>query len=73
MLCFDPSLTYDVRRVKGEGMTGGGLFDCSFTGEGAIAVTAHGQPTVIPVTPTAPRIRRGGSGEMFQLKLQGEE
>jgi uncharacterized protein (AIM24 family) len=98
VLCFDPSLTYDIRRVKGEGMSGGGLFNCSFTGEGLIAVTAHGQPMVIPVTPTAPvfvdtdavigwstsvetsihksesakSLLKGGSGEMFQLKLQGE-
>jgi hypothetical protein len=26
----------------------------SFTGEGAIAATAHGQPMVVPVTPMAP-------------------
>jgi uncharacterized protein (AIM24 family) len=98
VLCFDPSLTYDIRRVKGEGMSGGGLFNCSFTGEGSIAITTHGQPMVIPVSPTTPvfvdtdaiigwsttletsihrsesakSFIKGGSGEMFQLKLHGE-
>jgi uncharacterized protein (AIM24 family) len=98
VLCFDPSLTYDIRRVKGEGMTGGGLFNCNFTGEGSIAVTSHGQPMVIPVSLSAPvlvdtdavigwsaaletsihksesakSLLKGGSGEMFQLRLEGE-
>jgi uncharacterized protein (AIM24 family) len=54
VLCFDSSLAYDVRRVKGAGMSGGGLFNCSFTGEGSLAVTAQGQPMVIAVTPAAP-------------------
>jgi uncharacterized protein (AIM24 family) len=54
VLCFDPSLSYEIRRVKGEGMSGGGLFNCHFTGEGSIAVTADGQPMVIPVTASAP-------------------
>jgi len=98
VLCFDPSLAYEIRRVKGEGMAGGGLFNCGFSGAGAMAVTAHGQPMVIPVTPAAPvfvdtdaiigwsaaletsirksesakSLLKGGSGELFQLKLEGE-
>jgi uncharacterized protein (AIM24 family) len=98
VLCFDPSVTYEIRLIKGAGMTGGGLFNCGFSGEGSIAVTAHGQPMVIPVTPTTAvyvdtdaaigwstqlqasihksegvkSFIKGGSGEAFQLKLQGE-
>jgi uncharacterized protein (AIM24 family) len=98
VLCFDPSLQYDIRLVKGAGMNAGGLFNCSFTGDGAIALTAHGQPMVIPVSPAAPVLVdtdavigwtaslqtsihrsegvksfiKGGSGEMFQLQLEGE-
>ena len=97
VLCFDESLHYDIRLIKGAGMNAGGLFNCSFSGVGSIAVTAHGQPLVIPVTPEAPvlvdtdavigwtaalqtRIHtsegfksfiKGGSGEMFQLGLEG--
>src|SRR6185437_5566511 len=98
VLCFDPSLQYDIRLVKGAGMAGGGLFNCAFTGDGSIAVTSHGQPMVIPVTPDQPilvdtdavigwsgsleagihrseslrSLLKGGSGEAFQLTLQGE-
>lgn len=54
VLAFDPTLNYDIRMVKGAGMTGGGLFNCVFDGQGALAVTAHGTPMVIPVTPEAP-------------------
>lgn len=98
VLCFEPSLEYEIRLVKGAGMNAGGLFNCSFTGDGAIALTAHGQPMVIPVSPGVPvlvdtdavigwtaslqtsihrseGIRsfiKGGSGEMFQLQLEGE-
>jgi uncharacterized protein (AIM24 family) len=98
VLCFDPSLDYDIRLIKGAGMNAGGLFNCGFTGAGSIAVTAHGQPMVIPVAPTAPvlvdtdavigwtaslqadihrsegikSLVKGGAGEMFQLRLQGE-
>ena len=98
VLCFDPSVDYDIRLVKGGGMPGGGLFNCVFSGEGSVAVTSHGQPMVIPVT-TGGRVLvdtnavigwsdsleasihrsegvksfiKGGSGEMFQLSLQGE-
>jgi uncharacterized protein (AIM24 family) len=35
-------------------MNAGGLFNCSFSGTGSIALTSHGQPMVIPVTPDAP-------------------
>jgi uncharacterized protein (AIM24 family) len=53
VLCFDDSMHYDIRLIKGAGMNAGGLFNTHFTGAGSIAVTAHGQPMVIPVRPTA--------------------
>lgn len=34
VLCFDPTLQYDIRLVKGAGMFGGGLFNSLFTGHG---------------------------------------
>lgn len=98
VLCFDPSLQYEIGLVKGAGMAGGGLFNCAFSGDGSIAITAHGQPLVIPVAPDQPvlvdtdavigwsgslqagihrsegvkSLLKGGSGEAFQLSLQGE-
>jgi uncharacterized protein (AIM24 family) len=49
VLCFDPSLRYDIKMVQGAGMFGGGLFNSVFTGQGRLAITSHGQPVVIPV------------------------
>lgn len=55
VLCFDPSLAYDIQRVQGAGgMMGGGLFNSVFSGQGRLAITCDGQPIVIPVSPQAP-------------------
>ncbi|MFI5619403.1 AIM24 family protein [Streptomyces sp. NPDC051567] len=54
VLCFDPTLSYEIKVVKGAGMTGGGLFNSVFTGTGKLAVVCDGSPLVIPVTPQAP-------------------
>ncbi len=54
VLCFDPSLGYEIKMLKGAGMVGGGLFNSLFTGTGKLAVVCDGNPIVIPVTPQAP-------------------
>ncbi|WP_344124671.1 AIM24 family protein [Streptomyces blastmyceticus] len=54
VLCFDPTLSYDIKVVKGAGMTGGGLFNSVFTGHGKLGVICEGNPIVIPVAPGAP-------------------
>ncbi|WMX44464.1 AIM24 family protein [Streptomyces roseicoloratus] len=54
VLCFDPTLQYEIKTVKGAGMTGGGLFNSVFTGYGKLALMCEGNPIVIPVTPQAP-------------------
>ncbi|KOG54277.1 hypothetical protein ADK76_24315 [Streptomyces griseoflavus] len=54
VLCFDPSLSYEISTVKGAGMTGGGLFNSVFTGQGKLGVVCEGNPIVIPVSPQAP-------------------
>ncbi|WP_330299175.1 AIM24 family protein [Streptomyces sp. NBC_00503] len=54
VLCFDPTLSYEIKMVKGAGMTGGGLFNSLFTGTGKLAVVCDGNPIIIPVTPEAP-------------------
>ncbi|MEU4271832.1 AIM24 family protein [Streptomyces sp. NPDC026092] len=54
VLCFDATLSYEIRTVKGAGMTGGGLFNSVFTGQGKIALACEGTPIVIPVTPQSP-------------------
>lgn len=54
VLCFDATLSYEIKTVKGAGMTGGGLFNSLFTGYGKLAVICEGSPIVIPVTATHP-------------------
>ncbi|MCB5165567.1 AIM24 family protein [Streptomyces bambusae] len=54
VLCFDPTLSYEIKTVKGGGMVGGGLFNSVFTGQGKLAVICDGSPIVIPVTPQLP-------------------
>lgn len=54
VLCFDASLSYEIKTVKGAGMTGGGLFNSLFSGYGKLAIICEGSPIVIPVTAQAP-------------------
>lgn len=54
VLCFDAGLQYDIQRISGAGMSGGGLFNSVFTGVGRIAVISDGTPVAIPVTAQLP-------------------
>ncbi|KPI33914.1 MULTISPECIES: AIM24 family protein [unclassified Streptomyces] len=54
VLCFDPTLSYEIKMVKGAGMAGGGLFNSLFTGTGKLAVICDGHPIIIPVTAQNP-------------------
>jgi len=49
ILAFESTLTWDINRVEGASMLSGGLFNTTFTGSGALAVTAHGTPVVLQV------------------------
>ncbi|WP_128374529.1 AIM24 family protein [Streptomyces cavernae] len=54
VLCFDATLSYSIKTVKGAGMTGGGLFNSVFTGQGRLGLVCEGNPLVIPVSPQQP-------------------
>ncbi|ARF57962.1 AIM24 family protein [Streptomyces gilvosporeus] len=54
VLCFDPSLSYEIKVVKGAGMVGGGIFNSVFSGHGKLGMMCEGNPVVIPVSPQAP-------------------
>ncbi|MFD5507741.1 AIM24 family protein [Streptomyces sp. NPDC127051] len=54
VLCFDPTLAYEIKMLKGGGMTGGGLFNSLFTGTGKLALVCDGHPIIIPVTAQNP-------------------
>ncbi|MFD4974323.1 AIM24 family protein [Streptomyces sp. NPDC058424] len=54
VLCFDATLSYQIKTVKGSGIAGGGLFNSVFTGQGLLGLVCEGSPQVIPVTPQRP-------------------
>ncbi|WP_371790290.1 AIM24 family protein [Streptomyces sp. NBC_01471] len=54
VLCFDSTLSYEIKTVKGSGIAGGGLFNSLFTGSGKLGLICEGNPIVIPVTPQQP-------------------
>jgi uncharacterized protein (AIM24 family) len=54
VLCFDASLSYDIKTVKGSGIAGGGLFNSVFDGHGRLGLVCDGTPLVIPVSAQAP-------------------
>lgn len=54
VLCFDSTLSYEIKTVKGSGIAGGGLFNSLFTGYGKLGLICEGNPIVIPVTPQQP-------------------
>jgi uncharacterized protein (AIM24 family) len=53
VLAFEPTLSWDIRRIEGASMFAGGLFNTILEGTGWVAVTAHGTPVVLQTdTPT---------------------
>lgn len=49
VLAFESALTWDIHRVEGASMVSGGLFNTTFTGRGALAVTVFGTPVLLNV------------------------
>lgn len=55
LLAFEDTVSYDItmhRRVAG--MMAGGLFSARLTGQGLVAITTHGHPLTLRVTPNDP-------------------
>ncbi|CAM3192540.1 AIM24 family protein [Nocardioides dubius] len=46
LLAFDATLTWDINKIKGAGMLAGGFFNTTIGGQGTVAVTSVGKPTV---------------------------
>jgi uncharacterized protein (AIM24 family) len=47
LLAFDATLDWDVHRVQGAGMMSGGLFNTLVQGQGTVALTSDGPPTLL--------------------------
>ena len=53
VLAFEPTLSWDIRRIEGASMFAGGLYNTILEGSGWVAVTSHGTPVVLQTdTPT---------------------
>jgi uncharacterized protein (AIM24 family) len=47
ILAFEPTLSWDIRRIEGASMFAGGLFNTVLQGTGWVAVCSHGSPVVL--------------------------
>lgn len=47
VLAFEPSLSWDIERIKGGAMMAGGLFNTRLEGHGWVAITTDGDPVVL--------------------------
>ncbi|MFT7598586.1 MAG: hypothetical protein ACI8TP_001509 [Acidimicrobiales bacterium] len=47
VLAFEPSLSWDIERVKGVAMAAGGVFNTRLQGTGWVAITTDGDPVVL--------------------------
>jgi uncharacterized protein (AIM24 family) len=55
VLAIDNTLSYDIKMMKSvAGVVGGGLFNVRVSGSGMIALTTHGDPVTLLVTPENP-------------------
>ena len=51
LLAYSSDLEWDITTIKGAGMVAGGLFTFKLWGSGFVALTTHGNPLVLTVTP----------------------
>ncbi|MEZ5342349.1 MAG: AIM24 family protein [Acidimicrobiales bacterium] len=47
ILAFEPTLTWEIERVRGAGIMSGGLFNTRLEGHGWVAITSNGDPVVL--------------------------
>lgn len=55
LLAFEDTVSYDITMIRRvAGMMAGGLFSVKLTGHGMVAITTHGSPLTLRVTPSDP-------------------
>lgn len=47
LLAFDADIAWDIKRVQGAGLLGGGLFNLELTGHGTVGLTCDGPPMLL--------------------------
>ena len=80
LLAFDSGIDWDIKRVEGAGMVGGGLFNMGLHGTGWVAILSDGPPVLLDVgaAPTfadaqAAITWSSGVHDRAQDRLQDEE
>jgi uncharacterized protein (AIM24 family) len=53
-LAYSQGIEWDIVVTKGAGVAAGGLFSLKLSGTGYVAITSHGKPLVLGVTPEHP-------------------
>ena len=54
LLAFSPSISWDIKMIKGAGAMAGGMFTVELKGTGYLALVSKGEPLAMTVTPDAP-------------------
>lgn len=73
LLAFEDSIKYDVTMLKRvAGMMAGGLFSVRLQGQGLVAVTTHGRPLTLKVTPNDPVYTDPNATVAWSANLQPE-
>jgi uncharacterized protein (AIM24 family) len=70
LLAYSSDLEWDITTIKGAGMVAGGLFTFKLWGNGLVALTTHGNPLVLPVTPEEPLFTDPDATVAWSEKLQ---
>lgn len=47
LLAMDANIQWDIRRVQGAGMAGGGVFNLLLQGQGTVAICGEGEPLIL--------------------------
>jgi uncharacterized protein (AIM24 family) len=73
VLAVDKNLQYDITLMKSvAGIVGGGLFNVRVSGTGLIAITTHGDPITLLVTPQNPLFTDANATVAWSEHLQPE-
>ncbi len=73
VLALEETLTYEIKRMKSGGaMLAGGLFNMRISGTGFIAITVHGSPVMLNVTPDNPVCTDGDATVAWDGNLSPE-
>lgn len=73
LLAFEDSVQYDITMIRRvAGMMAGGLFSVRLQGNGLVAITTHGKPLTLRVTPDDPVMTDPNATVAWSANLQPE-